>query len=1051
MLAIKEISKKYITGDLEQIALDKVSLNLRENEFVAILGPSGSGKTTLLNIIGGLDRYDSGDLIINGISTSKYKDKDWDSYRNHTIGFVFQSYNLIPHQTILSNVELALTISGVSQAERKKRALEALEKVGLGNQGHKKPNQLSGGQMQRVAIARALVNNPDILLADEPTGALDSKTSVQIMELLKEVAGEKLVVMVTHNPELAEEYATRIINLKDGKIISDTDPVVDDTLAVEGTKPPRTKLGFMTALSLSLNNLLTKKGRTALTSFAGSIGIIGIALILALSNGVNDYIKTREAEMLGSYPVELTHQTYDMTGLMAKSQELSQKRQEEEKKIEEKDPGILTSNNVVADSVKTTRDMVKTNDLGSFKTYLEKHQSFIEPYITGIEYKYDLTPLVYRKDKKEGIVKVSPSTIKTSSSQTDYMTSMVSSTVSSAWSQMVTTESLRKDQYELMEGKWPKAYNEVALIMTSGNEVSDYTLYTLGLMDISQMNKIIKAAEHNKKYTDKEKTFHYKDAIGLTYRVFAPAQLYKKTDNVYVDQSEKDDYIKKHFDEAVKVKITCVLKAKKSAAITSGVGYDASLVKYLLDKTYQTDVVKAQLKHKKTNVLTGKKFSDKNATVSVKDKPIIITYLAPVMLGSRTIAKVPAVLKEDEPTDSSVIDPSETKTYTVRFLDPSGNMLSEAKTYEEGAVIDNLPSTDPTKPSTKDYTYTFIGWSSSNGSQYFKTSDLPPVTQDVDYTAVFLEVAIPKQEDPGKLPGMPDKLPDGYVLINQKQLEKYVEKQVRKMLKKYAKQLNIDPKDMESYAKKYMEKYMKQYMAQYMAQYMKQLKGSYQLNLTDEQLQALMSKYSNKTPKTYDEVMTALGYYKLSQPSSISIYPKDFDGKEAVVSMIGKYNDQVKKSQKVTYTDYIKTITSSITEIIDTISYILIAFVAVSLVVSSIMIAIITYISVLERTKEIGILRALGSSKNDISAIFNAETFIEGLISGIMGIVASLLLCVPINKIAYNVAGVSGIAKLPALAAIILILISVILTFIAGFIPARIASKKDPVTALRTE
>lgn len=1146
MLQVEHITKKYVTGELTQMALDDVSLSFRDSEFVAILGPSGSGKTTLLNVIGGLDRYDSGDLIINGVSTKKYKDKDWDAYRNHTIGFIFQSYNLIPHQNVLSNVELSLTLSNIPRAERRQRAIEALEKVGLGDQIHKKPNQLSGGQMQRVAIARALVNNPDIILADEPTGALDTVTSVQVMDLLKEVAEDKLVIMVTHNPELAQEYATRIVNLRDGHITSDTDPVAMQEIVSTDAKMKHTKLSFFTALSLSLNNLLTKKGRTFLTSFAGSIGIIGIAAILALSNGVNEYIARQEQDMLGSYPITLEKEAIDLESMMERRD--SRLNENKTKQQADYDSETVYSNNIVADTVKTEEDMIKQNDLGKFKRYLDVNHAKIKDDYVAIEYNYAITPYVYRYDSSEGIINVSPSTLSSSTGESTAGISSsamsgfaISNYITSTWTQLVDNKELRSQQYTLLEGHWPEKADEVAIVVTEKHEISDYTLYTLGFMDIGKMKSLIDDVKDGKSVNDPSVEFDLSDFIGRRYKVFAPCQLYKKSGDAYVDKSDDDDFIKSHFKNAYNVQITCVLESKDNSQISSGVGYTSALTHRLLKTTRESDIVKKQLKNKKINIFTGKKFSDskkkkklslslRNSIEGFKEEEVLkydslydrrLAFRAIHFNETEGITEESSSQEESSSTqsesssketessstqsessstqtsqsstssssstsESSTSETPVTDGYRVRFLNYDGSVLSSAEGYAAGDRITNLPQNDPTRSPTDTMRYMFIGWASSTDGSFYRTRQLPEVTESVDYTAMYY----------GYSTSLVDSLPEGTSLeeieayINryldqigsggkidtsalEKLIQEYMKSQtgdlideatVQKYLEEYIKK---NPQLMENMMKKYMEAYLKkysnmsekmiqQYLQKYLKKYqemlMKKLKGKMNLSLTEDQLAVLLASMSSSVPTNANEVLTKLGYYTLDEPSSISIYPISFDCKDHIKAFISDYNKQVKKdTDKVTYSDVIGLLTQSITNIIDMITYVLIAFVAISLVVSSIMIAIITYISVLERTKEIGVLRALGASKNDISKIFNAETFIEGLISGIIGIAVTLVGCVIANRIIEKTLDVVHLARLPIRYAMILILISVVLTLIAGFLPSRIAAKKDPVTALRSE
>lgn len=1079
MLEVRNISKTYVTGDLTQVALDNVSLTLRDNEFVAILGPSGSGKTTLLNVIGGLDRYDSGDLVIDGVSTKEYKDKDWDSYRNHTVGFVFQNYNLISHQSVLSNVELALTISDVPAAERKARAKEALEKVGLGDQTHKRPNQLSGGQMQRVAIARALVNDPDIILADEPTGALDSKTSVQIMDLLKEVAKDRLVIMVTHNPELANEYATRIINLKDGQIISDSKPVEAGEQETVHEKPPKTSLGFLTALSLSINNLMTKKGRTFLTAFAGSVGIIGIALILALSNGVNDYIRGIEGQMLGSYPVQLTQSSFDLESVMNTDEgsgglfgsnssstdngegERTTRRSRANAKEEAAKEDGFESYNMVAGSLSATEELLKTNDLKTFKKYLEANMGRLKGNITAVEYNYDLTPQVFRNDKKNGLVKVSPASLSVQDvTGVDYseLFGDFGSNFggrNSTWTQLVSNQSLREQQFELVEGEWPSSKNEVALILNSNNHVSDYVLYTIGMLDISDMNKMVEKAKAGKKFEDETHKFDYKDAIGLKFRAFAPAELYRKSGDVYVDKSEDSRFVSSKLKDGdgVELTITCVLRADEDSNIGSGVGYDAALTSYLLDTTAETGVVKAQLKNKKTNVLTGKKFSDEQKA-SQENNILFSSGMFP--MGTALVNETPSVeplgfYQEDvDPTDVSFLLPG--KSPASKVITDIEDFLFQTLTDLFLKLFQDLVPKDMVGKLVQRYLDSLTDEQKAQIAQQFMGS----------FTEADLEQLVKDYASQMSEEDMANIIKQVMGSLSQKDIENMVRQYVGSMSEQDIQNMiaaamgDMSEEDLARMVQGYLgsmdQAQIQKMLQDYILQNQDMIAEAIRSIMSEEDLEALVAQFTGASVNTYDAVLQKLGYHTKDEPSMISIYPSNFEGKEAIVKFIDEYNAQIKDdSEKVTYTDLIATVTSSITKIVDTISYVLIAFVAISLIVSSIMIAIITYISVLERTKEIGVLRAIGSSKNDISKIFNAETFIEGLFSGILGILVTVLLCIPANAIARQHVDIDRVAHLPPRYAVVLILISVILTFIAGFIPSRIAAKKDPVAALRSE
>lgn len=850
MLELKKITKEYDVAGLKQLALNKINIKFRQNEFVSILGQSGSGKTTMLNIIGGLDKYTTGDLIINGISTKKYTDHDWDIYRNHRVGFVFQSYNLIPHQTALQNVELALTLSGVGKEERRKRAIAVLKKVGLEKQINKRPNQMSGGQMQRIAIARALVNDPDILLADEPTGALDSETSLQVMDLLKEIAKEKLVIMVTHNPELAINYSTRIVKLLDGKIIDDTNPFNGEEQikeVKENKSKAKTSMNFKTALSLSLNNLMTKKGRTLLTSFAGSIGIIGIALILSLSNGIQKYIEKTEQETLASYPLTIQKESIDMSTLLQTLTGHQETKEYNDDKIH--------SVNIMGDMFTTVTKEVKRNNLKDFKNYLEK-ESKIKNYTSSIEYTYNVQMNVYKNDSNK-VVQVNPTTVLDA-------IGMSSSGISSAYSsfmssydvfyEMLNNEELNKKTYDVIEGRWPKKYNEVVLLVDKNNQISDYSLYSLGILDQDYLKEQFNNMVSGKDVKFTENAYEPKDLLNLTFKLVLNTDYYKKQNGLWLDMSNDDNYMKKVLENAEEIKVVGIIKPNDEAVTgnnTAGmIGYTHELMEHLINKTNEQEIVKEQLENPKINVFTKTEFTN-------------------------------------------------TKEFDM-------NNLS-------------------------------------------------------------------------------------------------------------AEQL----------------KYLK--------------------NMSQAELAEFMKSYSENLSSTYEQNLKKLGIASIDDPDGINIYPKDFDSKEEITSIIDKYNEDKEEQDKIKYTDVVGIMMSSVSTIVNVISSVLIAFVAISLIVSSIMIAIITYISVIERTKEIGILRAMGASKKDISRVFNAETLIEGLCAGILGIIVTILINIPANIIIKKVVNISNLSKLPVDGAITLIIISVLLTVIAGFIPAKIASKKDPVEALRTE
>ena len=877
MLQLKNIVKDYVSGDTTVKALKGIDITFRDSEFVSILGQSGCGKTTLLNIIGGLDQYTSGDLIINGKSTKKYKDSDWDTYRNHTIGFVFQSYNLIPHQSVLSNVELALTLSGVSKAERRKRAIEVLEKVGLGDQIHKKPNQMSGGQMQRVAIARALVNNPDILLADEPTGALDSATSIQIMELLKEISKDRLIIMVTHNPELAEAYSSRIVRLLDGKVTDDTMPyeqtdsrVTENGKSMRERKKKGTSMSYMTALSLSANNLMTKKGRTLLTAFAGSIGIIGIALILALSSGFQSYIKRVEEDTLSSYPIAVEEEQIDYSSMM--SAFMGQNVTD----AAEKEDGKIYSNNIISEMLNSMISQVQVNNLADFKKFIEDENNGFGELVSDIQYGYSTTLNIYKEDTSDGIVQVNPSTVLDTIGMGQLAGMSGSSMMGSSmmggswdvWSELIGNQTLLESQYDVIAGRWPSAYNEIVLIVDENNEISDYALYALGLKDQKEVADTMARLAKGEEVVSYKTEYTYEDILDLRYRLVLNTDFYSydEESGTYTDVRNNEDSYKAAIADGIQLQVVGILRPDPDAvtgAVSGSVGYTSALMEYVINQINASDIVKKQAADPDTDVIIGKPFTKEGEEVEMEN-----------------------------------------------------------------------------------------------------TFDITTLT--------------PEQQ-------------------------------------------------------------------------------AYLAALSQEELEALMASYMQPATSsaTYDDNMEAFGVADLEKPSSIMIYPVDFASKDAISDKISEYNDMVRADGReeavINYTDYIGLMMSSVSTIINAISYVLIAFVAISLVVSSIMIGIITYISVLERTKEIGILRSIGASKHDISMVFNAETLIVGFVSGAMGIVVTLLLIIPINAVIKNLSGISNVAGLPWVAALILVLISMALTFIAGLIPAKMAAKKDPVVALRSE
>lgn len=895
MLELNDIKKDYVSGSTTVSALKGINLRFRDCEFVSILGQSGCGKTTMLNIIGGLDKYTSGDLKINGVSTKNYKDRDWDFYRNNSIGFVFQSYNLIPHQTVLSNVELALTLSGVSKAERKKRAIEALEKVGLGEQIHKKPNQMSGGQMQRVAIARALVNNPDILLADEPTGALDTETSIQIMELLKEISKDRLIIMVTHNPELAKNYSTRIVKLLDGVITDDSDPYTLEDMEADirakeaakvktsekkikkSGKKQKTSMSFFTALSLSFNNLMTKKTRTILTAFAGSIGIIGIAMILSISNGIQLYIDRVQRDTLSSYPITLQAESIDISSMVTSMTGNSDSEEHEDK-------SKIYSNDIMGDMINTMVKEVKSNNLSEFKKYIENGGSDIKSYVSDIQYSYDVPLNIYMKDTSNGVEQLNPSTMfdsiygegatSTSSAMSSGM-GMGMFSNSSVWNQLLGNQQVLDEQYDVLAGHWPENYNEVVLVTDKNNEVDDYTLYSLGLKDPEEVRTLFKKMMVGESYeTKKDISYTFDEILDTEFKLVMPTDMYKYNDvtGTWDDYSKDDKYMTNVVNNGTDIKVCGIIRPNDDAvstSISSGIGYTAKLTEYIIEEVKNSEIAKAQLADTSVDVFTGVPFdNDRNTEITMDDVNAYMATLSP----------------------------------------------------EESAQMQAMTS-----------------------------------------------------------------------------------------------------------------------------------------GMSDDQILQLFSASlkARTTDATLDSNKSKLGITDLDTPSQIDIYATDFDSKEKVQNIIKDYNklqqDDGKEENVINYTDYVGIMMSSVSTIINAISYVLIAFVAISLIVSSIMIGIITYISVLERTKEIGVLRSIGASKKDVSRIFNAETLIEGFVSGALGIVVTLLLCIPANALIKHLTDISNVAQLPVAGGVILIIISMFLTFIAGLIPAKLAAKKDPVVALRSE
>ncbi len=1019
MLQIQKIKKEYIIGNLHQTALNGITLNLRDNEFVAILGPSGSGKTTLLNIIGGLDHYDSGDLIINGISTKKYKDRDWDSYRNHIIGFVFQSYNLIPHQTVLANVELALTISGISKSERRKRAIDALKQVGLEKHVYKRPNQMSGGQMQRVAIARALVNDPDILLADEPTGALDSDTSVQVMELLKKVAKDRLVVMVTHNPELAQKYANRIVKVRDGNIVDDTNPFkinVSNQSFAEHKNMGKASMSWLTSLSLSFNNLKTKKARTILTSFAGSIGIIGIALILSLSNGVNQYIQSIEEETLSEYPLQIQSTGFDITSIMTDVHSNQDKDEKDDTKI------------YVSQMITNMFSKIGSNDLTSLKDYLDSGKSDIKKYTNAIEYNYNIAPQIYTINS-ENIRQVNPDKsfsslgLGSSTNSNSLISSMMSTDV---FYPMPSNLDLYKDQYDIKAGNWPKSYNECVVVLSKNGNINDFMLYTLGLRDYSELDKMIEqfSKEESVEIPDNSTSYSYKDILGIEFKLVNAADYYQYDSNynVYKDKKDDQNYMKNLIENGEDIKIVGIVQPKDSATATmlqSGIGYPAALTTHVIKQAASSEIIKKQLDNPNIDVFTGKDFNDKNK--NQLDLNSLFTVDEEILKSAFTFDQSKLSM-EDLDLSQIKLDSSILPTIDVNdiFSDMKINISQ-----------DNIES----------FTKAII----TQFQEYLKENELIDPTKINEYFRAFLQT-----EQVQKL------FQDEMVKIIQTSgLTEQFENQLQIVMAQYTdtiskslqQQINVQiTKQMDNLAYSMQDAIKIDTSA-----FAKAIK----MNMNEEELTELMMSLMTSEVSSYDGNLKSLGYVDFNKPTAINIYPKDFENKQNVINILDKYNNDIKnvdEDKVISYTDYVGTLMSSVTDIINVISYVLIAFVAISLIVSSIMIGVITYISVLERKKEIGILRAIGASKRNISQVFNAETFIIGLLAGVLGIIITLLLLIPGNALIHEIAGNTSVnAVLPIGGAFILIILSVILTMIGGLIPSKKAAQEDPVTALRSE
>ena len=1100
MLQLNHIKKEYKTGDLVQKALDDVSLNLRDNEFVAILGPSGSGKTTLLNVIGGLDRYDSGDLIINGISTKKYTDRDWDSYRNHTIGFVFQSYNLIPHQTVLSNVELALTISGISGAERRSRATKALEQVGLGDQLHKHPSEMSGGQMQRVAIARALVNNPDILLADEPTGALDSDTSIQVMELLKEVAKDRLVVMVTHNPELAEQYATRIVRLRDGVIQSDTAPFTPDDSA---QVPPvhknlgRSSMSPLTALALSFNNLLTKKTRTLLTAFAGSIGIIGIALILSLSAGVSNYIQEMERSTLSEYPLQLSTTGVDLAALLdpeSYTSAVADNTNVGTTSTSSTPEGMVTVRELLS---QLTEDNSSVNDLASLKKYLDSNECTISEDAASIEYTYGTVPLIYRQNKDGTVRQIFPDSSLSALNNTTSAAGIVSSmTNQSVFTEMAEEPSLYEDQYDVKAGRWPESYNEAVLVLNSDGSISDYALYILGIEDDSVMMRFLQeyAKNKNTQAPTGYGTYPYDTFVGLKYKIVTNSDyyVYDEERQIWRNRSDDEAYVEQLVENSPDLTIVGVVQPRADASSTIlpiGVAYTHALTNYAIDHAAESEVVKQQLADPEVNVLTGERFDadqrktdlDISSLFSVdtdmlKDSfqfdasklQFDLSGAFDLQDGSFDVSSIldPSAFQLDlSDLDLSDIDMSDVELPDMNALDLSQlfadmdlsvsedalqslmkKIMNGYKRYIIGNGILNLDK---------------IGFSSYMESDQFKQLLSESMGDLLDTTGLQEQFTASLQQNlqgimTSYLQSYSEQLSQKLGEALQTKLTAAIQTQMSTVMQQLMTQLTTQ-------FSQQIQSAIQNNIAQLSSQVEDALKidptvfqSAVQVNMSTDDLVDLVKMNLQSSTTSYGSVLGALGYSDYAKPGSIWIYPKSFEAKNRIVDSLNAYNAamraQGEEDKVIVFSDTVGTLMSAVTRIVDMVSNVLVAFVAISLVVSSIMIGVITYISVLERRKEIGILRAIGASKHNVSEVFNAETFIIGMCSGVIGVGLCLLLLIPGNMLIHSIAGTTSVtAVLPPKAALILIVLATLLTILGGLIPARSAAKCNPVTALRSE
>ena len=1226
MLELRNVCKSYTTADFTQVALDHVSVAFRDNEFVAILGPSGSGKTTMLNIIGGLDHYDSGDLLVDGISTKKYKDRDWDAYRNNRIGFVFQSYNLIPHQTILENVELALTLSGVSRKERRQRAKEALEKVGLGEHINKKPSQLSGGQMQRVAIARALINDPEILLADEPTGALDSKTSVQIMDLLEEIADDRLVIMVTHNPDLAEQYATRIVNLTDGVITGDTNPFdpYREGVALRAAKPARkTHMSWFTALSLSFRNLMTKKGRTFMTAFAGSIGIIGIAAILALANGVNSYIADIEEETLSEYPLSITSQGFDMTSLLTDSTSAAEEDDDEETSLRDSILATFTSDdeeededsNVISE-VKIITSMfgsIESNDLASLKEYLDSGESGIEEYVNAIEYTYDITPQIYSSDTSEGVHQVNPDTTFSSLglSSTSTTSSLISSYTSTDIFDLLPSESsLYEDQYDIVAGRWPESYDEIVLVLTSGGSVSDFMMYAMGLRDYDELEDMVQQFVEGEEVEDSSEylEFTYDDILDITFKLVNACDYYEYDEeyDVWTDKTDDEDYMIELVENGVTLHIVGIVQPNEDATVTSlsaGLYYTQDLVEYIVEQASESEIVQQQLDDPSIDVFTGEAFVDDDddsdddssftieslftideekisaaftidedalteglsdldldlsdisidtsslgsfdtssisidtssidlsgitldlsgieitidgveptidydalaSAISIDSDALTSAVSSSINADTITSAITSSISSIDSTTlSSAIVNSIDTEAvissmtsimedfFDSEYYSQYGTSLLSGGDYTLEQAMSDYLSSDSVKSSLSSSIAGAIDTSSvasaiagaidstiissaiadaidstalSSAVSSAITIDSTALASAIDTSSMMDEIAsqVESQVESQVSSVVTEQLVPQIVSSLSSQIMSQLSTQISTAVQSYLESaLSTAMEEMSASLEEQINEAMESYTSQLSENMANAISideeafaDAFSTTMTEEELTELLMALFSTDEASYADNLATLGYADFDDPTAIDIYPTDFESKEEVTRILDEYNDALveagEEDSVVTYTDVVGSLMSSVTTIVNMISYVLTAFVSISLVVSSIMIGIITYISVLERKKEIGILRSIGASKGDVANVFNAETIIVGLCAGIIGIVITILASLIVNPIMYNMYGVPQVMKLPWQAAIGLILLSTFLTFLSGLIPSSAASRKDPVEALRSE